>query len=94
MKDNPENKSDVNHKNGIKTDNRVENLEWTTRGENLSHAYRGLKIKNPASRLTQTIVNEIREKYKNGMRQCDLCSIYNISSSHMSDIVNDKNWCN
>ena len=53
---NPENKPEINHKNGIKLDNRLENMEWVTHKENCIHAaVNGLRIAPKGRNHAQSI---------------------------------------
>lgn len=86
----------INHKNGNKQDNRVENLEYCTKKENMTHAFKE-KLKIPLrgedcklSKLSEKQAFAI--KYKETGSQSKIAKKYGITQGAVSAIKNGKNW--
>ncbi len=90
--DNPDGKTDVNHKNGIKTDNCVDNLEWVTRRENIAHAIDVLDRKYNR-KLSRDDVIEIMNLISNTkLSMGDIARRYSVTASNISAIHNSRSW--
>lgn len=99
--ENPNNYPQINHKDGNKQNNNVENLEWCTAKQNTNHAeingfshhVNGEKHGN--SKLTQKQVDEIRNKYSTGKYSYKMLLYeYHVSKSCIATIIKNKNWKN
>jgi hypothetical protein len=97
---NPDNKPQINHINGIKDDNRIENLEWCTNKENAIHAVKN-NLNNPNcgekhhnSKLSNMQVKNARKLFKNGVSNSKLSKKYKVTSVAMSNILRRKTYIN
>ena len=91
--------SDINHKDGNKTNNHVDNLEWCTRSHNIQHAYDNFLHKSGEAcnlhKLSWDDVDYIRKHYKPYDKfygQKALANKFNVDIVTIWHIVNNKTW--
>lgn len=96
---NPDNLPEVNHIDGNKENNRVDNLEWCTKKQNMQHRSDVLGCMvgtdNPTNKLTEEQVLEIYALCRDtDLRYKDIAKRYGIVPSVVSEIANCVKWKN
>ncbi len=93
---NPQNKPVVNHKNGIKDDNSLNNLEWATVSEDAFHRSRVLGkcigINSPNVKLNPAKVKKIRVLLKTGHALKYIGDLFGVSAGTIRNIKTKRNW--
>lgn len=89
---NPESKPLINHKNGVKDDNRADNLEWCTQLENVRHARDVLGIKfslpgfeNPNSKVTEKDIRVMIRLWQFGLSESKISEIMEYAKPTISE---------
>lgn len=101
---NPNEKPTINHKDGIKVNNFLENLEWATWSENTRHAHDNGLAKSviakyakkgsdhPQSKLKESDILDIRKKRQEGMTLASIASEYGVYFSLIHKICTGEAW--
>ncbi len=96
---NPENKPEVNHIDGNKSNNHISNLEWCTHSENMQHAVKsGLVTQKHIRKLTEQDVQTIRKEYIKGSKGSNgvlaMARKYNVCEMTIYKILQGKSYKN
>lgn len=92
---------EINHKNGLKDDNRPNNLELVTKSKNAKHALKlGLTAppsdvsleNNPNAKMTWELVRKMRKQYTDGYSVRKLETLYPIKRSQIQYIIKGEKW--
>ena len=92
--DNPEGKTQVNHKNSNRNDNRVENLEWVTPRENCIHSYRFGSRKVCKEVPKRTVLTDYQISQIDTLRAIysvsEIAKLFNVPYQTMKNVIHKK----
>lgn len=96
---NTNNKSQINHKDGNKRNNSVNNLEWCSNSENMAHAAKKRLMRSGElhsnHKLTKDAVSYIRNKYQRYSREFNLSTLgrlFNVCPESVRRVVLGESW--
>lgn len=94
---NPENKQAVNHIDGDRTNNKVENLEWVTPKENVIHSFRFGARKRCKQVPKKTLLTDFQISQINKLRELytvnQIAKLFNIEYQSLKNIIHKKKQC-
>ena len=82
----------VNHKDGNKKNNNLDNLEWCSRSENVLHAYELGLIKNKPRQITEDTVHDICARLEDGARIADVAREFEIDRTIIYSIYDGSSY--